>query len=44
MKRTGESAGIMDKEIEELLGGQNYPRLRMGIGMISKKGRQLNFV
>lgn len=32
------------KNIEQSLGGQNYPRLRMGIGNNYPKGQQANFV
>jgi len=32
------------KNIEQLLGGQDYPRLRMGIGNNYPKGQQVDFV
>lgn len=32
------------KNIEQLLGGQDYPRLRMGIGNDYPKGQQVDFV
>ena len=32
------------KNIEELCGGQDYPRLRMGIGDNFPKGRQADYV
>jgi PTH1 family peptidyl-tRNA hydrolase len=45
MKPKGSAAGHNGlKNIEELLGGQNYPRLRMGIGDDFPKGRQIDFV
>ncbi|UZD22418.1 aminoacyl-tRNA hydrolase [Algoriphagus halophytocola] len=45
MKTKGSSAGHNGlKNIEELTGGQNYPRLRMGIGDDFPKGRQVDFV
>jgi len=45
MKPKGSAAGHNGlKNIEELLGGQDYPRLRMGIGDDFPKGRQVDFV
>ncbi|TXE12268.1 aminoacyl-tRNA hydrolase [Algoriphagus aquimarinus] len=45
MKPKGSAAGHNGlKNIEELTGGQNYPRLRMGIGDDFPKGRQIDFV
>ncbi|MBN3584298.1 aminoacyl-tRNA hydrolase [Algoriphagus aestuarii] len=45
MKPKGSAAGHNGlKNIEELTGGQNYPRLRMGIGDDFPKGRQVDFV
>jgi PTH1 family peptidyl-tRNA hydrolase len=45
MKPKGSAAGHNGlKNIEELLGGQDYPRLRMGIGDNFPKGRQIDFV
>ncbi len=45
MKPKGSAAGHNGlKNIEELLGGQDYPRLRMGIGDDFPKGRQIDFV
>jgi PTH1 family peptidyl-tRNA hydrolase len=45
MKPKGSAAGHNGlKNIEALTGGQNYPRLRMGIGDDFPKGRQIDFV
>jgi len=45
MRIKGSSAGHNGlKNIEELTGGQDYPRLRMGIGDDFPKGRQIDFV
>ncbi len=45
MKPKGSSAGHNGlKNIEDLVGGQDYPRLRMGIGDDFPKGRQVDFV
>lgn len=45
MKGKGSAAGHNGlKNIEELTGGQNYPRLRIGIGDDFPKGRQIDFV
>ena len=45
MKPKGSAAGHNGlKNIEELTGGQNYSRLRMGIGDDFPKGRQVDFV
>jgi PTH1 family peptidyl-tRNA hydrolase len=45
MKPKGSAAGHNGlKNIEELTGGQNYPRLRIGIGDDFPKGRQIDFV
>lgn len=45
MKPKGSAAGHNGlKSIEELLGGQDYARLRMGIGDDFPKGRQIDFV
>lgn len=45
MKPRGSAAGHNGlKNIEELLGGQEYPRLRLGIGDDFPKGRQVDFV
>ena len=45
MKQKGSAAGHNGlKNIEELLGGQEYPRLRLGIGDDFPKGRQVDFV
>ena len=45
MKPRGSAAGHNGlKNIEELLGGQEYPRLRLGIGDDFPKGRQIDFV
>ena len=32
------------KNIEELIGGQDYPRLRFGVGNDFNRGRQINYV
>jgi PTH1 family peptidyl-tRNA hydrolase len=32
------------KNIEDLIGGQNYPRLRFGVGDAFSKGRQVDYV
>ncbi len=45
LKLQGSSAGHNGlKSIEELCGGQNYARLRFGIGSDYPKGRQIDFV
>ncbi|WP_111671794.1 aminoacyl-tRNA hydrolase [Algoriphagus litoralis] len=45
MRTKGSAAGHNGlKNIEELTGGQDYPRLRMGIGDNFPKGRQVEFV
>ncbi len=45
MREKGSSAGHNGlKSLEELLGGQNYPRLRFGIGDDFPKGRQVDYV
>ncbi len=45
LKPKGSAAGHNGlKNIEELTGGQDYPRLRMGIGDDFPKGRQVDFV
>lgn len=45
MRSKGSAAGHNGlKNIEELTGGQDYPRLRMGIGDDFPKGRQIDFV
>ena len=45
MKLKGSSAGHNGlKSIEEVCGGQNYARLRFGIGDDFPKGRQVDFV
>lgn len=45
LKLQGSSAGHNGlKSIEELCGGQNYPRLRFGIGNDFPKGRQIDYV
>ncbi|EAZ80626.1 aminoacyl-tRNA hydrolase [Algoriphagus machipongonensis] len=45
MKPKGSAAGHNGlKNIEALTGGQNYPRLRMGIGDDFPKGRQVDYV
>ncbi|MCE2709041.1 MAG: aminoacyl-tRNA hydrolase [Bacteroidota bacterium] len=45
MRPKGSSAGHNGlKNIEELCGGQDYPRLRMGIGDHYPKGGQVNYV
>lgn len=45
MRGKGSSAGHNGlKNIEELLGGQNYPRLKFGIGDDFPKGRQVDYV
>lgn len=45
MKLQGSSAGHNGlKSIEEVCGGQNYTRLRFGIGNDFPKGRQVDFV
>lgn len=45
MKLQGSSAGHNGlKSIEEVCGGQNYARLRFGIGDDFRKGQQANFV
>lgn len=45
LRGKGSSAGHNGlKNIEQLLGGQDYPRLRLGIGSDFQKGRQVDFV
>lgn len=45
MRGKGSSAGHNGlKNIEEQLGGQNYPRLKFGIGDDFSKGRQVDYV
>ncbi len=45
MRSKGSAAGHNGlKNIEELTGGQDYPRLRIGIGDDFPKGRQIDFV
>ncbi len=45
MRGKGSSAGHNGlKNIEQLTGGQNYPRLRFGIGDDFSKGKQIDFV
>jgi len=45
MRAKGSSAGHNGlKNIEELTGGQNYPRLKMGIGDDFAKGKQVDYV
>lgn len=45
MRPKGSAAGHNGlKNIEELCGGQDYPRLRMGIGDHFPKGRQVDYV
>ena len=45
MRAKGSSAGHNGlKNIEDLTGGQNYPRLKMGIGDNFAKGRQVDYV
>jgi len=45
IKPKGSSAGHNGlKSIESLVGGQNYPRLRFGIGDNYPKGRQVDYV
>src|SRR5690606_29337273 len=45
MREKGSSAGHNGlKNIEEILGGQNYSRLRFGIGNDFPKGRQVEYV
>src|SRR5690606_16865580 len=45
MREKGSSAGHNGlKNIEEIMGGQNYPRLRFGIGDDFPKGRQVDYV
>jgi PTH1 family peptidyl-tRNA hydrolase len=45
MRSKGSAAGHNGlKNIEELCGGQDYPRLRMGIGDNFPKGRQVDYV
>jgi PTH1 family peptidyl-tRNA hydrolase len=45
MKLQGSSAGHNGlKSIEEVCGGQNYARLRFGIGDNFRKGQQVNYV
>ena len=45
MRAKGSAAGHNGlKNIEQLLGGQNYPRLKFGVGDDFPKGRQVDFV
>jgi PTH1 family peptidyl-tRNA hydrolase len=45
MRAKGSSAGHNGlKNIEDLTGGQNYPRLKFGIGDDFAKGRQVDYV
>jgi PTH1 family peptidyl-tRNA hydrolase len=45
LKPKGSSAGHNGlKNIEEILGNQNYPRLKFGIGDAFNKGNQINYV
>lgn len=45
MRAKGSSAGHNGlKNIEELTGGANYPRLRFGVGSDFPKGRQVDYV
>ena len=45
MRAKGSSAGHNGlKSIEQLLGGQNYPRLKFGVGDDFPKGRQADYV
>jgi PTH1 family peptidyl-tRNA hydrolase len=45
MRTKGSSAGHNGlKSIEQLLGGQDYPRLRFGIGSEFGKGQQADYV
>ena len=45
MRAKGSSAGHNGlKSVEQLLGGQNYPRLKFGIGDDFPKGRQADYV
>ena len=45
MRAKGSSAGHNGlKNIEELTGGQNYPRLKFGVGDDFSKGRQVDYV
>lgn len=45
MREKGSSAGHNGlKSLEEMLGGQNYPRLRFGIGDDFPRGRQVEYV
>ncbi len=45
MRGKGSSAGHNGlKNIEQLTGGQNYPRLRMGVGDDFHKGQQVDYV
>ena len=45
MRAKGSSAGHNGlKNIEELTGGQNYARLRMGVGSDFPKGKQVDYV
>ena len=45
MRAKGSNAGHNGlKNIEELCGGQNYPRLKFGIGDDFSKGRQVDYV
>lgn len=45
MREKGSSAGHNGlKSLEQLLGGQNYPRIRFGIGNDFPRGRQVEYV
>lgn len=45
MREKGSAAGHNGlKSLEEMLGGQNYPRLRFGIGDDFPRGRQVEYV
>ena len=45
MRTKGSAAGHNGlKNIEQLVGGQDYPRLRMGIGSDYAKGQQVDYV
>jgi PTH1 family peptidyl-tRNA hydrolase len=45
MRKKGSAGGHNGlKNIEELTGGQNYPRLRFGVGDAFSKGRQVDYV
>ena len=45
MRQKGSAGGHNGlKNIEELIGGQNYPRLRFGVGDDYSQGRQIDYV